>query len=76
MFAYELARALDPTLLMGTRLLEAGGDVVLTADASLTGELVDAIQEWAEQGQEQARRVRESAGRMLALKEELGLLEE
>ncbi|HEX7351758.1 glycoside hydrolase family 3 N-terminal domain-containing protein [Brachybacterium sp.] len=59
-----------------TRLLEAEGDVVLTADASLTGELVDAIQEWAEQGQEQARRVRESAARMLALKEELGLLEE
>ncbi|MDN5820111.1 MAG: glycoside hydrolase family 3 protein, partial [Brachybacterium sp.] len=56
-----------------TRLLAAGGDVVLTADASLAGELVDAIQDWAEQGEEQARRVRESAGRMLALKEELGL---
>ncbi|WP_245822548.1 glycoside hydrolase family 3 N-terminal domain-containing protein [Brachybacterium avium] len=59
-----------------TRLLAAGGDVVLTADASLTGELVDAIQDWADQGEEQARRVRESAGRMLALKEELGLLEQ
>ena len=58
-----------------TRLLEAGGDVVLTADPSLTGELVDAIQEWASRGEEQARRVRESAGRMLALKERLGLLE-
>ena len=57
------------------RLLAAGGDVVLTADASLTGELVDAIEAWAAQGEEQARRVRESAGRMLALKEELGLLE-
>ncbi|MDN5599103.1 MAG: glycoside hydrolase family 3 N-terminal domain-containing protein [Dermabacteraceae bacterium] len=58
-----------------TRLLAAGGDVVLTADASLTGELVDAIEAWAAQGEEQAQRVRESAGRMLALKEELGLLE-
>lgn len=58
-----------------TRLLAAGGDVVLTADASLTGELVDAIEAWAAQDEEQARRVRESAGRVLALKEELGLLE-
>src|SRR5699024_3946264 len=57
-----------------TRLLAAGGDVVLTADASLTGELVDAIEAWAAQDEEQARRVRESAGRELALKEELGLL--
>lgn len=57
-----------------TRLLEAGGDAVLTADPSLTGELVDAIEEWAGRGEEQEQRVRESAGRMLALKEELGLL--
>lgn len=59
-----------------TRLLEAGGDVVLTADASLTGQLVDAIEEWAARGEEQQRRVRESAGRMLALKQQLGLLAE
>ncbi|MGO1479738.1 MAG: glycoside hydrolase family 3 N-terminal domain-containing protein [Brachybacterium sp.] len=58
-----------------TRLLEAGGDVVLTADPSLTGELVDAIEEWAAQNSEQEQRVRESAGRMLALKEQLGLLD-
>ena len=57
-----------------TRLLEAGGDVVLTADPSLTGELVDAIEDWAAQGGEQEQRVWESAGRMLALKEQLGLL--
>ena len=57
-----------------TRLLEAGGDAVLTADPSLTGRLVDAIEEWAGLGEEQERRVRESAGRMLALKESLGLL--
>ena len=58
-----------------TRLLEAGGDAVLTADPTLTGQLVDAIEEWAGRGEEQERRVRESAGRMLALKESLGLLE-
>lgn len=58
-----------------TRLLEAGGDVVLTADASLTGELVDAIEGWAARSPEQEQRVRESAGRMLALKEQLGLLQ-
>ncbi|MGP9538706.1 glycoside hydrolase family 3 N-terminal domain-containing protein [Brachybacterium sp. AOP43-C2-M15] len=64
-----------PVAERATRLLEAGGDVVLTADASLTGEMVDAIEAWAEQGAEQEERVRESAGRMLALKERLGLLE-
>jgi len=63
-----------PVAERATRLLEAGGDAVLTADPSLTGELVDAIEEWAGHGEEQQRRVRESAGRMLALKEALGLL--
>ena len=63
-----------PVAERATRLLEAGGDAVLTADPSLTGELVDAIEEWAGRGEEQEQRVRESAGRMLALKEELGLL--
>ena len=37
-------------------------------------EILDAIEEWAGRGEEQEQRVRESAGRMLALKEELGLL--
>ncbi|WP_263312290.1 glycoside hydrolase family 3 N-terminal domain-containing protein [Brachybacterium atlanticum] len=63
-----------PVAERATRLLEAGGDAVLTADPSLTGELVDAIEEWAGRGEEQEQRVRESAGRMLALKEALGLL--
>ena len=63
-----------PVAERATRLLEAGGDAVLTADPSLTSELVDAIEEWAGRGEEQEQRVRESAGRMLALKEELGLL--
>ena len=63
-----------PVAERATRLLEAGGDAVLTADPSLTGELVDAIEEWAGRGEQQEQRVRESAGRMLALKEALGLL--
>lgn len=57
-----------------TRLLDAGGDVVLTADPALTGELVDAIEAWAGRGAAQEQRVRESAGRVLALKERAGLL--
>lgn len=57
------------------RLLAAGGDAVLTANPSLTGELVDAIRDWAEQDPAQAERVRESAARMLAVKERRGLLD-
>lgn len=57
------------------RLLEAGGDAVLTADPSLAAELIDAITAWAQQGAEQKERLRASALRMLRLKEELGLLD-
>lgn len=64
-----------PVAERATRLLAAGGDAVLTADPSLTAQLVDAIEEWAAASPEQEQRVRESAGRMLALKEQLGLLE-
>lgn len=63
-----------PVAERATRTLEAGGDVVLTADPSLAGQLVDAIEEWAGGSPEQEARVRESAGRMLALKDRLGLL--
>lgn len=63
-----------PVAERATRLLDAGGDAVLTADPSLAGQLVDAIQQWAEETPEQAERVRESAGRMLALKQARGLL--
>lgn len=58
-----------------TRLLEAGGDLVLTADASLTGQLVDAVEDWAGQSSAQEERVRESALRVLSLKQDLGLLD-
>ncbi|WP_114855496.1 glycoside hydrolase family 3 N-terminal domain-containing protein [Brachybacterium sp. YJGR34] len=64
-----------PVAERATRLLEAGGDMVLTADPSLTGELVDAIEDWAAQSPAQEQRVRESAARVLALKESAGLLE-
>ncbi len=57
-----------------TRVLEAGGDAVLTADPALAGEMVDAIQEWAAASPEQDQRVREAALRMLLLKEKLGLI--
>lgn len=57
-----------------TRFLAAGGDVVLTAAPELAGELVDAIEAWATEDPAQAQRVRESALRMLRLKERRGLL--
>lgn len=68
------AVAAVPVAERATRFLEAGGDVLLTADPSITGQLVDAIEEWAAGGDEQAARVRASAGRMLTLKERRGLL--
>lgn len=64
-----------PVAERATRLLAAGGDVVLTADPSIAVELAEAIAAWAQESTEQAARVRESAGRMLALKEKRGLLD-
>ncbi|MGY5764060.1 glycoside hydrolase family 3 N-terminal domain-containing protein [Brachybacterium sp. DNPG3] len=64
-----------PVAERATRLLAAGGDVLLTADPSLTGALVDAIQAWAAESEEQGARVRASAARMLAVKERRGLLD-
>ena len=63
-----------PVAERATRALEAGGDAVLTADPSLTGQLVDALEDWAAGAPEHEQRLRESVGRMLALKERLGLL--
>lgn len=63
-----------PVAERATRLLAAGGDVVLTADPSIAARLAEAIAAWAQESPEQAARVRESAGRMLALKEKRGLL--
>lgn len=55
-----------------TRLLEAGGDAVLTADPALTGELIEAAVGWAQSDPAREERLRESAARMLRLKETLG----
>ncbi|MGO1976923.1 glycoside hydrolase family 3 N-terminal domain-containing protein [Brachybacterium tyrofermentans] len=63
-----------PVAERATRPLAAGGDVVITADASLTGQLVDAIQEWAAEDPANLERVEESVLRVLTLKEQLGLL--
>lgn len=57
-----------------TRFLEAGGDVVLTADPGLAGTLADAIVAWAQADEAHAERVRESVTRVLAVKDALGLL--
>ncbi len=57
-----------------TRFLEAGGDVVLTADPGLAGTMTDAIVAWAEADEDNARRVRESVTRVLTVKDALGLL--
>ncbi|PWH07673.1 beta-glucosidase [Brachybacterium endophyticum] len=58
-----------PVAERATRLLEAGGDVVLTADPDLAEQLVEAIADWASQSKATARRVRESAARMLRVKQ-------
>lgn len=63
-----------PVAERATRLLEAGGDVVLTAEPDLAGEMVGAITEWARRGPENEERMRASAARMLRLKQDLGLL--
>ncbi|MGP9680551.1 glycoside hydrolase family 3 N-terminal domain-containing protein [Brachybacterium sp. AOP3-A1-3] len=63
-----------PVAERATRPLAAGGDVVITADASLTGQLVDALEEWAAEDPANKERVKESALRVLTLKEQLGLL--
>ena len=51
-----------------TRLLDAGGDAVLTADPAITGELVDAVEAYAAADPAQRERVRESALRILRVK--------
>ncbi|MFC0675966.1 glycoside hydrolase family 3 N-terminal domain-containing protein, partial [Brachybacterium hainanense] len=57
-----------------TRALEAGGDLVITADPAIAGELVEAIEAWAGGSSEADEALARSALRMLALKERFGLL--
>ncbi|MCS6711405.1 glycoside hydrolase family 3 protein [Brachybacterium sp. EF45031] len=54
-----------PVAERATRLLDAGGDAVLTADPGIAEELVAAVVEYARSGAEQEQRVRRSASRVL-----------
>jgi beta-N-acetylhexosaminidase len=55
-----------------TRLLDAGGNMVITAEPDLAGQLVDAIEQWGEQDEEHRRRLRASVARVLRVKHEVG----
>ena len=57
-----------------TRFLAAGGDIVLTAQASTVPAMTRAIQARADADPAFARQVQDSVGRVLALKEKMGLL--
>ena len=57
------------------RFLEAGGDLILTADASLAPEMAEAVLEEMHTNSEFADSVAKSAARVLALKESVGELE-
>lgn len=57
------------------RFLEAGGDLILTADASLAPEMAEAVLEEMHTNTEFADSVAKSAARVLALKESVGELE-
>lgn len=63
-----------PVAERAARVLEAGGDAVLTADPAIAGELVDAVEAWAATSEEAAAHLAEAAGRVLRLKERFGLL--
>ena len=52
------------------RLLDAGGDVAITADPSLATEMIDAAEAW---GAERPTRLRESVLRVLRLKQHRGV---
>ena len=57
-----------------TRFIGAGGDIVLTGDTRSTPQLVEAIMTKTEEEDWFARRVDTSLGRVLTLKESMGLL--
>ena len=57
-----------------TRFIEAGGDIVLTADARQTATMTEAIVARAESDEEFADQVEAAVTRVLTLKEEMGLL--
>ncbi|MGB8382899.1 MAG: glycoside hydrolase family 3 N-terminal domain-containing protein, partial [Dermatophilaceae bacterium] len=57
-----------------TRFLAAGGDIVLTAQASTVPTMTSAINARVERDPGFAEQVQRSVGRVLALKEKMGLL--
>ncbi|GAA3579130.1 glycoside hydrolase family 3 N-terminal domain-containing protein [Kribbella ginsengisoli] len=57
-----------------TRFVAAGGDIVITAKASLTSTMVNALVAKAEQDKTFAAALQSSVGRVLALKQNRGLL--
>lgn len=61
-----------PVAERATRLLDAGGDMVITAEPGLAGQLVDAIEQWGGQDDEHRDRLRESAARVLRVKQQVG----
>ncbi|MDX6291038.1 MAG: beta-N-acetylhexosaminidase [Kribbellaceae bacterium] len=57
-----------------TRFVAAGGDIVITAKASLTATMVDALVEKAQQDKAFEARLKSSVRRVLALKQRRGLV--
>ena len=63
-----------PAASRAVRVVAAGGDVVLTGDASVAREMLDALADQAAQDEAFAAKVDASVGRVLTLKERMGLL--
>ncbi|NHA68404.1 glycoside hydrolase family 3 protein [Phycicoccus sp. CMS6Z-2] len=68
------AVASTPPAERATKVIEAGGDVVLTGDASVAPEMAAAIRSAADEDRGFARQVDASVERVLALKDRMGLL--
>lgn len=58
----------------GLRFVRAGGDMLIVGDASLATTMADAIKDQADDDPDFARRVDESAARVVAMKERRGLV--
>jgi beta-N-acetylhexosaminidase len=57
----------------GVRFIRAGGDLLIVGDASLATTMADAIKDEADDDPDLARRIDESAARVVAMKERRGL---
>lgn len=69
----QSVRSVDPAD-RAVRVLEAGGDIVLTGDASVAGDMLAALSERAEEDEEFAETLDASVERVLTLKDRMGLL--